>query len=94
MKERWDHQLRKSIHAAAYWLNPGFQYDQNNFCQKPEVMVGLLEVIESKITGANKTELLDEPGIFCDREKGFGRELALANSKTTCPGMHPFDNLI
>ena len=34
IKQRWDEQLRKSIHSTAYWLNPCFQYDQENFCDK------------------------------------------------------------
>ncbi|PKA46753.1 hypothetical protein AXF42_Ash015647 [Apostasia shenzhenica] len=46
VKERWDKLLRRDIHAAAYWLNPVFQYNQLTFSHKPEVMNGLLEVIE------------------------------------------------
>ena len=55
-------------------------------------MAGLLEVIESKITVANKTKLLDEIRIFLYSKKGFRRELALAKSQTTRPGMLLFDN--
>ncbi|KAL6329357.1 hypothetical protein AAG906_017665 [Vitis piasezkii] len=33
---------RKNIHSIAYWLNPCFQYDQENFCNKPTV-IGVLE---------------------------------------------------
>ncbi|XP_038725531.1 uncharacterized protein LOC120016699 [Tripterygium wilfordii] len=47
IRERWDCQLRKNVHAAAYWLNPAFQYDSDNFCSNPEVMRGLLDVIEN-----------------------------------------------
>ncbi|XP_030974102.1 uncharacterized protein LOC115994184 [Quercus lobata] len=35
IKNRWDKHLRKDLHAAAYWLNPPFQYDEENFCRKP-----------------------------------------------------------
>ena len=28
VKDRWDNQLRKSMHTTAYWLHPAFQYDQ------------------------------------------------------------------
>ena len=31
VKDKWDKQLCKSIHAA-YWLNPAFQYNQDRFC--------------------------------------------------------------
>ncbi|XP_023746145.1 uncharacterized protein LOC111894299 [Lactuca sativa] len=34
IKNRWDRMLRKSLHAGAYWLNPVFQYDQENFSKK------------------------------------------------------------
>ena len=27
IKQRWDEQLHKIIHSAAYWMNPCFQYD-------------------------------------------------------------------
>ncbi|KAD3640236.1 hypothetical protein E3N88_29459 [Mikania micrantha] len=27
---RWDKMLRRSLHSAAYWLNPVFQYDEDN----------------------------------------------------------------
>ena len=86
MKDRWDKQLRKSIHNAAYWLNPAFQYNQDSFCQKPEVMAGLLDVIDSKL-GGSSSKLVEETRIFRDREKGFGRQLALTSIKTTRPGM-------
>ncbi|RVW83525.1 hypothetical protein CK203_054213 [Vitis vinifera] len=48
IKQRWDQQLKKSIHSAAYWLNPCFQYDQENFCNKPNVIGGVMDVIDKK----------------------------------------------
>lgn len=48
---RWDKMLRKSLHCAAYWLNPIFQYDQNSFCKKPEVFKGVLDMIEHIVVG-------------------------------------------
>ncbi|PKU72752.1 uncharacterized protein LOC114580380 [Dendrobium catenatum] len=45
IKRRWDRQLRQGIHCAAYFLNPHFQYDKENFCMKSEVMQGLVEMI-------------------------------------------------
>lgn len=46
IKNRWDRMLRKSLHAAGYWLNPVFQYDQESFCTKPEVVAGVIDMIE------------------------------------------------
>ncbi|RVW87671.1 hypothetical protein CK203_041218 [Vitis vinifera] len=51
IKQRWDQQLKKSIHSAAYWLNPCFQYDQENFCNKPNVIGGVMDVIDQKMNG-------------------------------------------
>jgi len=49
-------------------------------------MVGLLDVIDSKL-GRSSSKLVEETRIFRDREKGFGRQLALTSVKTTHPGM-------
>ncbi|KAL0319669.1 UNVERIFIED_CONTAM: hypothetical protein Sradi_5228400 [Sesamum radiatum] len=85
IKSRWDRQLRKDIHAATYWFNPAFQYEQASFCQKPEVMNGVLEVITTKGIGS-KSKLLHETRLFRDRLESFGQELALETSKNTQPG--------
>ncbi|XP_028118401.1 uncharacterized protein LOC114315968 [Camellia sinensis] len=84
IKTRWDNQLRKNIHAAAYWLNPAFQYDQASFCKKPVVMNSVLDVIETKAT-SSKTKLMNELRLFQDRQDSFGRELAITTSKKTQP---------
>ena len=65
MKDRWNKQLCKSIHATSYWLNPTFQYDQDSFCQKPKVVAGILDVIDSKL-GGSSSKLVEETGIFRD----------------------------
>ena len=85
IKERWDKQLRQNIHAAVYWLNPAFQYNQDTFCTKPEVMSGLLDIIDSKATYSKK-KLLGETRLFRDRLESFGRDLALTSCKNTQPG--------
>jgi len=87
VKDRWDNQLRKNIYVIAYWFNPAFQYYQSNFPKKPEVMTGLLDVIDSKLGEISSSKFVDETKIFRDREKGFGRQLTLTSIKTTCPSM-------
>ncbi|RVW34274.1 hypothetical protein CK203_092972 [Vitis vinifera] len=42
MRYVYEGMYRKNIHLAAYWLNPCFQYDHENFCNKPTV-IGVLE---------------------------------------------------
>ncbi|KAL6321052.1 hypothetical protein AAG906_012036 [Vitis piasezkii] len=59
IKQRWDQQLKKSIHSAAYWLNPCFQYDQENFCNKPNVIGGVMDVIDQKVL-KGKLETMNE----------------------------------
>ena len=52
INNHWDKMLRQSLCACAYWLNPTFQYDQNNFYRKSKIMSGLLNVIEIKAIGS------------------------------------------
>jgi len=49
-------------------------------------MVGLHDVINSNMVGSSST-LVDETRVFCDHEKGFGRQLALTSIKTTRQGI-------
>ena len=48
IKQHWDQQLKKNIHSTTYWLNPYFQYDQENFCNKLTVIRGVIDVINPK----------------------------------------------
>ena len=50
-KDKWDNCLCEIIHAIACWLNPAFQYDQSSFCEKPEAIASLIDVIDSKLGG-------------------------------------------
>lgn len=55
--DRCDRTLRTSIHCAAYWLNPTFQYDRKNFCKKPEVLIGVLDMVEKYFPGDECIEI-------------------------------------
>ncbi|KAG8497249.1 hypothetical protein CXB51_008488 [Gossypium anomalum] len=48
LEDRWGHQMRQDIHAAAYWLNPTFQYEAKNQCQDVAVMEGFLLILANK----------------------------------------------
>ena len=80
--------LRKSLHVAAYWLNPVFQYDQESFCKKPEVVAGVIDMIErySSVGTVNGLTLMDQLKLFREHEGSFGRTLAFASRNTTRPG--------
>ena len=45
IKDRWNRTLRTGIHVLAYWLNPAFQFSEQNLCQKLEVQRGILDVM-------------------------------------------------
>ena len=65
IKQCWDEQLNTSIHSAAYWLNPCFQNDQENFCNKPTVIRGVMDVIDQKVL-KGKHEMMNKLKLFCD----------------------------
>ena len=48
IKQHLDEQLRKSIHSTAYGWNPCFQYDQENFNNKHQVIGGVIDIIDKK----------------------------------------------
>ena len=85
IKQRWDQQLKKKIHSTSYWLNPCFQYDQENFCNKPTVIRGVMDVIDQKVL-KSKLETMNEMKLFCDRLGSFGRDLAYSSHEVLQPG--------
>ncbi|XP_012835793.1 PREDICTED: uncharacterized protein LOC105956485 [Erythranthe guttata] len=87
---RWDLMLTKDLHATAYYLNPAFQYDQSSYCKKPEIMWGVLNVLD-KVEGEEGLAILDELRIFREREKGFSRPKAIACCKSTRPDIGEHD---
>ncbi|KAL4619227.1 hypothetical protein ACB092_06G064500 [Castanea dentata] len=84
MKNHWDKHLRKDLHAAAYWLNLAFQYDEENFCWKPIVNMAVLDYIGNKYDG-DQENVIKGTQYFRDRIGSFDRDLALSTSKTTHP---------
>ncbi|KAF7811629.1 uncharacterized protein G2W53_032605 [Senna tora] len=84
VKQRWDRQLRHSVHAAAYLLNQVFYYDKANFSKKPEVMEGFLQVL-GKIVTHNKTRFVEESMLYRNREGSFNSDLAIESSSKMKP---------
>nr|XP_027124009.1 uncharacterized protein LOC113740668 [Coffea arabica] len=85
ISDRWDRMLRKNLHAAAYYLNPAFQYESATFCTHPEVINGLLDYIETKVDWCNPEKLSQEIGMYRERQGSFGRKLAILTSKSDRP---------
>nr|XP_043629847.1 uncharacterized protein LOC122601143 [Erigeron canadensis] len=80
---RWDNMLRKNLHAAAYWLNPVFQYDEVNFKNDPEVMAGVLAMVSKSSDAYHCTMELNK---FGEAEDSFGMEMAATTRKKMRPG--------
>nr|KAJ0212183.1 hypothetical protein LSAT_V11C400224240 [Lactuca sativa] len=71
IKNRWDRMLHKSLHATTYYLNLVFQYDQESFCKKPEVVAGVMDMIEhySSVATVNGLTLMDQLKLFREHEE-------------------------
>ena len=76
--------MHKDLHATAYWLNPAFQYDEENFCRKLAVHMVVLDYIGTKYDG-DKEKVIKETQYFRDHIGSFDRDLALSTSTTTHP---------
>lgn len=85
INERWDRMLRKNLHAAAYFLNPAFNYDSDNFYKHPEVTNGLLDYIESKVDWCDVIKFPQEITMFREQQCGFKRNMAISSSKKDRP---------
>ena len=78
IKQRWDEQLHKNIYLVAYWLNPCFQYDHENFFNKLEVIGGMMDVIDKKVI-KRKNKVMNELKLYREQMESFGRELAYSS---------------
>ena len=63
IKNCWDKHLCKDLHATAYWLNPAFQYDEENFSWKPAIHMAILDYIRTKYDG-DKEKVIKETQYF------------------------------
>ncbi|XP_050249173.1 uncharacterized protein LOC126696481 [Quercus robur] len=73
------------IHAAAYWLNPAFQYDSSILNKRLETQLAVTDVIESKVS-VGRLKLVEELRLFREREQTFGTQLTQELAKTSHPG--------
>ena len=85
IKDRWDNQFYRDIHAAAYWLNPAFQYDSSTLNKSLETQSTVTDVIESKVS-VGRLKLVEELRLFRERKQTFGTQLAQESVKTSQPG--------
>ncbi|XP_028553399.1 uncharacterized protein LOC114580340 [Dendrobium catenatum] len=68
----WEVQLHRHLHAAAYYLNPQFQYSERK-SSNPEVKLGLHHGMERLIPDQTVRELVDlQLVLFRNMEEFFG----------------------
>ncbi|KAL6584924.1 hypothetical protein OROMI_004213 [Orobanche minor] len=84
---RWDLQLHRPLHAAGYYLNPRFHYD-DNFKAGTEVKVGLYKNIERMCPNIETRIKIDEQLEKFRRADGlFGMSMATATIYRKLPGL-------
>ena len=86
---RWDCQLHRPLHAACYFLNPEFFYDnRSEIEQDKEVMAGLYKCIQRLVSNINQKDKILEELTSYKREEGlFGLEMAKRQRKKKAPGI-------
>ncbi|XP_050263870.1 uncharacterized protein LOC126708093 [Quercus robur] len=90
IETRWELQLHRPLHAAAYFLNPKFHYDPN-FVANEEVRVGLYEVIERMCPTTLERCRIDLQLEKFDKAEGlFGKEMAILTRTKKQPDPHAF----
>lgn len=86
--EKWDFQMHRHLHAAAYFLNPHFQYE-DNFSTHFEIKSGLYICMDKLITDPVEREKADlQLDVFRRREGMFGYSQAKLTCKKRSPGKY------
>jgi hypothetical protein len=82
---RWQNQLHRPIHAAAYYLNPAFRF-RDDFKADEEVLSGLYAVI-SKMNTRFSSDILLEMDAY-NKESGsiFSSQICKEGRTTLQPG--------
>ena len=86
--KRWDKQLNKNIHAAGFWFNPSYQFDENEKGRLKNAVSGVLDVVD-KYSGNDQalSDSLSEEMVDFKCAKGdFGRKLAINSRNRQMPG--------
>ena len=84
IKNCWDTQFYRDIHATAYWLNLAFQYDPSTLNKRLETQSTMTDVIKSKVS-VSRMKLVEELKLFQECEQTFETQLAQESAKTSQP---------
>lgn len=85
IKTRWDKHLHRNLHAASYFLNPAFFYDEN-FIEKHRIMQGLLDLLDIKSLCSEPIKAMKEIQVYRDRKESFDRPNVIQAAKSLKPG--------
>ncbi|XP_057740532.1 uncharacterized protein LOC130957705 [Arachis stenosperma] len=85
LKMQWDKHLKRDLHAAAYFLNPGFFYSEG-FVEKANILRSLLDLFDIETLYDDSVAAMQEIQLYRDRKESFGRESALKAIKRLEPG--------
>ncbi|XP_020203984.2 uncharacterized protein LOC109789440 [Cajanus cajan] len=84
--ERWDKQLHRPLHAAAYYLNPHFHYDPNFRDDDVEVKQGLYNCMTRLVSDLNERSKIGTQLAEFHYARGlFGLDTAVASRKIMLP---------
>ncbi|XP_059593308.1 uncharacterized protein LOC132253924 isoform X2 [Vitis vinifera] len=83
--DRWDRTLKHPLHAAAFFLNPRFQY-KRGVGTDPDLLQAVHEVF-AKLdpTSEGLSQFGNEIILFRDAKRGFGDRAAIASRSEMVP---------
>src|ERR1044072_6312555 len=84
--ERWEGQLHRPLHAAAYYLNPHFHYDDTFKYHDMEVKQGMFNCVERMTSDPmERHKIHNQFPQFHNAQSLFGLENAKSSRKTMSP---------
>ncbi|XP_034692682.1 uncharacterized protein LOC117919598 [Vitis riparia] len=85
LKDRWEKTLKHPLHAAAYFLNPRFQY-RRGVGSDPYLIQSVHEVFAKLDPNAESVgQFGNELVLFRDAKRGFSDRAAIASRSTMVP---------
>ncbi|XP_061988373.1 uncharacterized protein LOC133706829 [Rosa rugosa] len=81
---RWSPQLHQPLHAAGYYLNPQFRYEEN-FSNTEHVKKGLEECMDRMLVGEDRIKAEIQLDLYERKLGKFGSEMALSTRKKRSP---------
>ncbi|KAF7815169.1 hypothetical protein G2W53_029138 [Senna tora] len=89
IKARWHKHFKCDLHAAAYYFNPAFFYDEK-FVEKNNITQAVLRLLEIRSICNDLAKGIQEMQVYYDRKGSFGRESARTMTRTIRPGKQQF----